>query len=109
MGLDPEAARRTRECLGGAVAITPTGPAAEAAAERLLRLADEQGWHEVWLDLGGVPHLTCGWLATLLALHKRLHNRGGHLRLVNVAEPAYEVFRLTHLDTVLDVRPKQAG
>ena len=64
---------------------------------------------EVCLDLGGVPHLTCGWPATLLALNKRLRNRGGHLRLVNVAAPAYEVFRLTHLDTALDIRPEQAG
>jgi anti-sigma B factor antagonist len=109
MSLDPEGVRRMRGCFGDAVAITLTDPAAEAAGERLLGLADERGWREVCLDLGGVPHLSSGGLVTLLALNKRVRNRGGHLRLVNVADPVYEVFRLTHLHTILDVRPEQAG
>jgi anti-anti-sigma factor len=105
MRVDPEAVRRTRECFGGAVVITLADPAASAAGEQLLRLADERGWDEVCLDLGELPHLTSSWLVTLLALNRRVRNRGGHLRLVNVAAPAYEVFRESHLHTVLDVRP----
>jgi anti-sigma B factor antagonist len=101
MRLEPEAVSWMRVCFADA--------AAEAAGERLLRLADERGWQEVCLDLGGVPHLSSGWLATLLALNRRLRNRGGRLRLVNVAEPAYEALRLAHLHTALDVHPCPSG
>jgi anti-anti-sigma factor len=104
MRLEPEAVRWLRECPADAVIVRP----AASAGGRLLRLAEERGWREVCLDLGGVPHLSSGWLATLLALKKRLEARGGHLRVVNVAERAYEALRLAHLHTLLDARPRRA-
>jgi anti-anti-sigma factor len=82
---------------------------AEVEGERLLRLADEQARRKLLLDLGDVPYLTSMWLGKLIALHKRVQGRGGHLALVNVPARVYEVFQVTSLNTVLDVRPKAAG
>jgi anti-sigma B factor antagonist len=82
---------------------------AEAAGERLLRLADEQGRHRLCLDLGELPYLTSMWLGKLVALHQKVRSRGGRLILVNVPAPVYEVFSVTQLDRVLDIRPQGAG
>jgi anti-anti-sigma factor len=61
------------------------------------------------LDLADVRVATAGGLGQLVRLHKALRARGGKLTLRNVEEPVYEVFRVTRLTEVLDVRPKQAG
>jgi anti-anti-sigma factor len=84
-------------------------PTAEAVGEGLLRLADEPGRLRLRLDLGEVPYLNSEWLGKLVALHKAVRRRGGRLTLVNVAAPLYEIFRITCLHQVLDVRPAQAG
>jgi anti-anti-sigma factor len=102
------------ETAGDVAVITLTGrcledPTAEAAGEQLLRLADAQGRHSLSLDLGEVPYLTSMWLGKLVALHKRVRSRGGHLTLVNVPAPVYEVFQVTQLHRLLDIRPEEAG
>ena len=78
-------------------------PTAEAAGEQLLRLADEQGRDRLCLDLGELPYLTSMWLGKLVALHTKVRRGGGHLTLVNVPAPVYEVFQVTQLDRVLDI------
>jgi anti-sigma B factor antagonist len=84
-------------------------PTAEAVGESLLRLADEPGRHRLRLDLGAVPYLTSEWLGKFVALHKAVRSRGGRLTVVNVPARVYEVFQVTRLDRVLDVRPAGAG
>jgi anti-anti-sigma factor len=81
---------------------------AEAAGEQLLRLADEHGRDRLCLDLGELPYLSSMWLGKLVALHKQVRSRGGHLTLVNVPAPVYEVFSVTQLHRLLDIRPKEA-
>jgi anti-anti-sigma factor len=61
------------------------------------------------LDLTGVRVATAGGLGKLLHLHKTLRARGGSLTVYNVPENVYEVFRLTRMTKVLDVRPKKAA
>jgi anti-anti-sigma factor len=56
------------------------------------------------LDLAGVECVTAGGLGQLVALHTRLRESGGRLVLVNVGERAFEVFKLTGLNALLDVR-----
>jgi anti-anti-sigma factor len=99
---------------GDAAVITLTrksleDPTAEAVGGLLLRLADMAGRRGLTVDLGELPYLTSMWLGKLIALHKKVRGRGGHLALVNVPGPVYEVFEVTRLNTVLDVRPKAAG
>ena len=97
---------------GAVIKLSPTclnDPTAEAAGEHLLRLADEPGARQLRLDLGEVPYLTSMWLGKLIALHKRVRNRGGQLTLINVPAPVYEVFQVTQLHRLLDIRPEEAG
>ena len=40
-----------------------------------------------------------------LKMHKRLRDRGGRLVVSNLAPKVYEVFEVTRLHTLLDIRP----
>lgn len=69
-----------------------------------LRGLGEAGARTVYLDLGGVCLPTAEGLGLLVTLSKELRARGGGLVLVNVPAETYEVFEVTHLVDVLDVR-----
>ena len=77
----------------------------EESLHDVRRLRDKPGPHRLHLDLGGVCIPTAGGLGALLSLHKELRRRGGRLVLWNVRPWAYEVFAVTRLTEVLDVRP----
>ena len=94
------------------IKLTPESledPTAASVGGLLLRLADEPGRHQLRLDLGELPYVNSEWLGKFIALHKKVKGAGGHLALVNVPPAVYEVFEVTHLHRVLDVRRKQAG
>jgi hypothetical protein len=65
---------------------------------------DEPGATAIHLDLGGVQLPTADGLGALAVLNRELRARGGALVLNNVASAVYEVFCLTHLIDVLQVR-----
>jgi anti-sigma B factor antagonist len=56
------------------------------------------------MDLGNVTYLNSSALGLLLRLHKRLRDRGGRLVVSNLAPQVYEVFEVTRLNTLLDIR-----
>ena len=82
------------------------GPAVESVRRHFAWLVRDSDRRELWLDLGGVEVPTAAGLGRLVALHKDLRAAGGGLVLGNVGGLAYEVFRLTGLTGLLDVRPK---
>jgi anti-anti-sigma factor len=69
-----------------------------------LRLRGERKQHHLLLDLSEVRLPSAGGLGALVGLHKKLRQRGGRLVLLNVQPWTYEVFALTRLTEVLDVR-----
>jgi anti-anti-sigma factor len=77
---------------------------AEALGAELSRLAGAASPPRLRLDLARVRFLTSTMLGQLVALHKRVRAAGGELTLVNVAGVVYEVFEVTRLNQVLDVR-----
>jgi anti-sigma B factor antagonist len=78
--------------------------AAQAAAGRLFDLADQIAGRTLVLSLAGVVYLTSTMLGKLMALHKRLRAGGGKLVLCDLRPEVFEVFEVTHLHTVLDIR-----
>ena len=76
----------------------------EESLRDVRRLVNEPGRHRLYLDLSGVRIPTAGGLGALITLHEELRIRGGRLVLLNVQPWAYEVFSLTRLTEVLDVR-----
>lgn len=71
---------------------------------QLLALADKTGGSDLFLDFGNVEHLCCPALSALIGLHKKLVAEGRHLTIGNLSPQIYEVFAVTSLDRVLDLR-----
>jgi len=71
---------------------------------QLFGLAAELGPVNMTLDLQGVRMLTSTGLGMLVCLHKQLHAAGGRLTLCGMSDAVYEVFKVTLLTRVLDIR-----
>jgi anti-anti-sigma factor len=82
---------------------------AERARPRLFGLAQSRPGRDLRLDLGGLEYLSSTGLGLLVALDRHVRAAGGHLSLHNVAAPVYEVFSVTRLTTLLDVRQDAAS
>jgi anti-anti-sigma factor len=77
---------------------------AEDLGKELFRLVEGVARPRLRLDLARVRFLTSTVLGKLVALHKRVRAAGGELVLLNAAGGVYEVFEVTRLHQVLDVR-----
>ena len=77
---------------------------AEAVGGRLAALAAAQPRPHLTLDLGGVTMLTSVVLAKLISLNGKVRAAGGRLTLTNPTPAVRQVFRVTRLDTLLDIR-----
>jgi anti-sigma B factor antagonist len=109
MMLQPHPLPLRVEQAGEVTLVTVTTPelgevTIHAVARGLDRLIEGRGACRLRLNLEQVRYLTSTALGRFVALHKRLSAAGGQLTLLNVAEPVYELFALTRLDEVLDVR-----
>jgi anti-anti-sigma factor len=77
----------------------------QAIGEELFAIADRLSHHgRLELDLGEVRYLTSTALGKLLGLHKRVRDRGGRLVIANVTDLVHEIFEVTQLHRILDVR-----
>ncbi len=76
----------------------------QAVGKKLFGVADRLGSSTLILDLARVDFLTSTALGKLVGLNKRVRAGGGRLVLVNVRDLVREVFAVTCLDRVLDVR-----
>jgi len=85
---------------------TPDGGSAD---QRLLRLVRELDQSLLTLDFGAAEFLSSLGLAALLTVHRHLRERGGRLAVVNVRPHVFEVFAVTRLTAVLDVREQEAA
>jgi anti-anti-sigma factor len=75
----------------------------------LFSLVEQLAQPEVALDFRNVYFLGSLGLTILLTLHKRLATDGRRLTVLNLQPHVYDVFAVTHLNEVLDVRPQQAA
>jgi anti-anti-sigma factor len=78
---------------------------AEELERDLLALATSKAHPHLLVDLGGIVMLTSIILAKLQTLNTHIQALGGRLTLFNVPPIVFEVFRITRLDTVLEVYP----
>jgi anti-anti-sigma factor len=74
----------------------------------LTRLADAHPSAHFLFDLSDIDYVSSAALGKFVALHKRLGRGGGKLTLRNVEDFPYEVFCVTRLHTILDIRRKSA-
>ncbi len=76
----------------------------QSVGKKLFAVADRLGPSVLILDFAGVDFLTSTALGKLVALNKRVRAGGGRFVLANVKALVCEVFAVTCLDRVLDVR-----
>jgi anti-anti-sigma factor len=76
---------------------------AEEFARELLALAEGKSHLHLLVDLGGVAMLTSMILAKFIALNGKVRASGGRLTLSNPTPIVRQVFRVTRLDTILEV------
>jgi anti-anti-sigma factor len=81
----------------------------EPAGDHLLSLLGDCGHPLLVLDFANVSYVSSIGLAALLRLRKQLATKGQRLAVLNVQPHVYEVFSVTRLDTVLDVRQQEAA
>jgi len=74
----------------------------DALGRELLALTEEPG-QRIVLSFLGVEYLTSLVLGKLIQVHKRLAESGGEIRLADIHPQIYEVFRITHLDSLFKI------
>ena len=79
-----------------------------AVKDQLTDLAEELGPAALRLDLHGVRLLSSTGLGMIVALHRQLKGQGGQLTLCGVTAPLHEIFEVTLLTRVLDIRRDEA-
>ena len=76
----------------------------------LFRLVDELGRRKVLLNFQNVEFMSSAALGKLITLHRKLQQAGGKLVLCKIAKDILDVFRITKLDKILDIKPdEQSG
>lgn len=74
---------------------------------QLFGLVDEDGRKKIVLDFSNVEYLSSAALGKLITMEKKVKASGGKLRLCNIRPEIYEVFEITRLNRVFDIRDNQ--
>lgn len=77
----------------------------EELRHELTRLVDTERPYKVLLNFDKVDFLSSEALRAFLLLHKKLQGQGALLRLCNVAPKILQVFEITGLNKLFDIRP----
>jgi len=80
----------------------------EQFGQELLKLVEEDRRTNVLLNFESVEYLSSAALVKLIALHKAVKARGGQLKMCNISSEFYEVFAITKLNTLFDIKEKEA-
>ena len=75
--------------------------------EELSRLVGEMEDVKLLLNFKNVEHLSSAALGTLITLNKQVADRGGEMKLCDIAPPIYEVFKITRLNKLFSIHPSE--
>jgi anti-sigma B factor antagonist len=79
-------------------------PSVQELARELFRLVDVEKRGSLLLNFSAVDYLSSGVLGKLITLEKKLRAAGGKLTLTNLRPEIREVFAMTRLDQLFDIR-----
>lgn len=71
---------------------------------QLFGLVDEDGRQKIILDFANVEYLSSAALGKLITMDKKVKGAGGKLRLCSIRPEIYEVFAITKLNKLFDIR-----
>jgi anti-sigma B factor antagonist len=76
--------------------------------EELTSLIDGSPKPKLLISFANVDHLSSAALGTLITVNNRIRNSGGQLRLADIDPQIYEVFVITKLNKLFDIRENSA-
>lgn len=77
---------------------TKTSPILESDIQKYIDSTDN-----MILDFTNVDYISSGGMRVLLALHKRLKKKGGTLKVINVKDSIYDIFKLVGFHSMVEV------
>src|SRR5260370_30387982 len=81
--------------------------AIHSVKEQLTELAGGIGPIELRLDFEKIETMGSSALAMLVSINRKVARNDGHVIVLNVADHLVKLFKLTRLDTILDIRPRR--
>ena len=72
-------------------------------AEELMRLVDNSYKIKLLIDFSSVEYLSSAVLGKLIAIHKKVAEGKGQMKLAAIKPAIKEVFKITKLDKVFDI------
>ena len=79
----------------------------QVIGEQLFGLVDESGRKRLLLNFGNVEYMSSAALGKLITLNKKVQAAGGRLILCNIDPQIREVFEITKLDKLFDIRNEE--
>jgi anti-anti-sigma factor len=79
----------------------------EELSRELSKLVDTEHPYKLLLNFDKVDYLSSEALRVFLLLNKKIKGRGGLLKLCNVAPEIFQVFEITGLNKLFDIRPTE--
>jgi len=76
--------------------------------QELFRLIEEDGRGKLLLNFSSVDFLSSAALGKLITLDKKSKANGGVLKLSNIRPEIFEVFTITKLDRLFDIKDDEA-
>lgn len=76
--------------------------------QELFSLVEVENRKKLVLNFSSVDFLSSAALGKLITLEKKLKNRGGILKLCCIRPEIYEVFAITRLNRLFEIKPEEA-
>jgi anti-sigma B factor antagonist len=76
--------------------------------QELFRLVEEDHRKKILLNFSMVEFLSSAALGKLITLHKKTKDHAGKLKLSNIRPEIYEVFAITKLNKLFDIKDEEA-
>jgi anti-sigma B factor antagonist len=76
--------------------------------QELFQLIEAENCRKLVLNFASVDFLSSAALGKLITLDKKMKGHGGKLKLCNIRPEIYEVFAITRLNRLFDIRQDEA-
>ena len=93
--------------LGGAGEVVMAGRLDATHCDAALRFLDDLAQPRV-IDLTGLDYIASAGLRVFLITQKRVKGSGGGIKLINVNQQIYDIFRYAGFDRIIDIARRAA-
>jgi anti-sigma B factor antagonist len=77
-------------------------------AQEMFQLVEKDRHEKILLNFSGVDFLSSAALGKLITMDKKVKAAGGTLKLSNIKPEIYEVFAITKLNRLFDIKDEEA-